>query len=127
MFAVKDNADSISAAARIGQISQDFSDALFTAEIPKDVRTGEFADEKVEAYCDRLTELAEPLEATSLEAYGTCLAKSTELGWFSEWSRLCERELGQIKPEEYPTASELRGDPSLVAPIIEVESPLKLD
>jgi tetratricopeptide (TPR) repeat protein len=127
VLAIKDAANSITATARIGQIAQNFSDALFTAEIPKDVRTGEFADEKVEAYCDRLTELAEPLEATSLEAYGVCLSKSTELGWFSEWSTLCERELGQIKPEDYPTASELRGDPDQVAPVTEVEPPIKLD
>jgi tetratricopeptide (TPR) repeat protein len=123
VLAIKDPASSITAAARIGQIAQNFSDALFTAEIPKDVRTGEFADEKVEAFCDALTQKAEPLEATSLEAYGICLSKSTELGWFSDWSKLCERELGQIKPEEYPTASELRGDPEQVAPVTEVEPP----
>jgi tetratricopeptide (TPR) repeat protein len=128
VLAIKDPANSITAAARIGQITQNFSDALFTAEIPSNVRTGEFADEKVEAFCDALTEKAEPLETTSLEAYGICLAKSTELGWFSDWSRLCERELGQIKPEEYPTASELRGDPDEVAPITEVEPPaIKLE
>jgi tetratricopeptide (TPR) repeat protein len=127
VLAIKDNANSITATARIGQISQNFSDQLFTAEIPKDVRTGEFADEKVEAYCDRLTELAEPLETLSLEAYGVCLAKSTELGWFSDWSKLCERELGQIKPEDFPTASELRGEPNGVAPVIEVEPAVKLD
>ena len=128
VLAIKDPANSITAAARIGQIAQNFSDALFTAEIPANVRTGEFADEKVEAFCDALTEKAEPLENTSLEAYGICLSKSTELGWFSEWSKLCERELGQIKPEEFPTASELRGDPDQVAPIIQVEPPaLKLE
>jgi TolA-binding protein len=123
VLAIRDPANSITAAARIGQIAQNFSDALFTAEIPKDVRTGQFADEKVEAFCDALTEKAEPLEATSLEAYGVCLSKSTELGWFSDWSKLCERELGQIKPEEYPTASELRGDPEQVAPVTDVEPP----
>jgi len=128
VLAIKDPANSITAAARIGQISQNFSDALFTAEIPKDVRTGEFADEKVEAFCDRMTEVAEPLETRSLEAYGVCLGKSTELGWFSDWSKLCERELGQIKPEEYPTASELRGEPNGVAPVTDVEAPtLKLE
>jgi TolA-binding protein len=127
VLAVKDAADSIAAAARLGQITQNFSDALFTAEIPKDVRTGEFADEKVEAYCDVLTEKAEPLAARSLEAYGVCLSKSTELGWFSDWSKMCEKELGQIKPEEYPTASELHGDSNEVAPIIAAEPPAKLD
>ncbi|HET9624734.1 MAG TPA: tetratricopeptide repeat protein [Kofleriaceae bacterium] len=128
VLAIKDPANSITAAARIGQISQNFSDALFTAEIPKNVRTGEFADEKVEAFCDKMTEVAEPLEARSLEAYGVCLSKSTELGWFSDWSKLCERELGQIKPEEYPTASELHADPGLVAPVTDVEpAPLKIE
>jgi hypothetical protein len=121
VLGIKDAANSITAAARMGQISQNFSDALFTAEIPKDVRSGEFADEKVEAFCDKMTEVAEPLEARSLEAYGVCLGKSTELGWFSEWSKMCERELGQIKPEDFPTASELRADPTMVAPVITTE------
>lgn len=74
-----------------------------------------------------MTEVAEPLEAASLNAYGVCLSKSTELGWFSDWSKMCERELGQIKPEEFPTASELRADPTNVAPVIAVEPPVKLE
>lgn len=124
----KDAASAIAAAARIGQIQQNFSDALFTAEIPENVRTGRFADEKVEAFCDTLTEVAEPLAAKSLEAYSACLSKSTELGWFSDWSRLCERELGQIEPEKYPTAAELRDNPDKIAPITDIERPaLKLE
>ncbi len=119
----KDAASAIAAAARLGQIQQNFSDALFTAEIPEDVRTGQFADEKVEAFCDKLTELAEPLAAKSLEAYTACLSRSTDLGWFSEWSRLCERELGQIEPDKYPTASELRDSPNEIAPITDIEPP----
>jgi tetratricopeptide (TPR) repeat protein len=120
-IATKDAASAIAAAARRGQIQQNFSDALFTAEIPEDVRTGQFADEKVEAFCDRLTELAEPLAVGALEAYSACLSKSTDLGWFSEWSKLCERELGQIEPDKYPTASELRSDPDEIAPITDIE------
>ena len=121
VFNVKDAANAIAAAARLGQIQQNFSDALFTAEIPNDVRTGKFADEAVEVYCDTLMEKAEPLEAKSLEAFGACLKVSTDLGWFSEWSKLCERELGQIRPEEYPTASEIRTDSDYVAPVLAVE------
>jgi hypothetical protein len=130
---IKDAANSIAAAARIGQISQDFSDQLFTAEIPAEVRKSQMiegydlAQDKVDAYCDALTTAAEPLAARSLEAFGVCLSKSTELGWFSDWSKLCEHELGQIKPEEFPTASELRGDSDGVAPIIAVEPPTKVD
>ncbi|HSD86752.1 MAG TPA: hypothetical protein VLB44_04530, partial [Kofleriaceae bacterium] len=124
---LKDSANSIAAAARLGQIAQNFSDALFTAEIPKDVRTGPYAEDKVEAYCDVLTVKAEPLAAESLDAYGTCLAKSTELGWFSEWSRVCERELGQIKPEMYPTASERHADSDRFATVVALEAPAKLE
>ena len=130
---IKDAANSIAAAARLGQISQDFSDQLFTAEIPKDVRAPQIIDgydvaqDKVDAYCDALNSAAEPLAARSLEAFGTCLSKSTELGWFSDWSKLCERELGQIKPEEFPTASEVRGSSNAVAPVIAVEPPTKVD
>ena len=32
-----------------------------------------------------------------------------------------ERELGQIKPEDFPTASELRSNPDEVAPVFDVE------
>jgi len=121
---IKDAATSIAAAARLAQISQNLSDALFSAAIPQDVRTGEFADEKVEAFCDKMTEVAEPLDLRALNGYSVCLTKSTELGWFSEWSKMCERELGQIKPEEFPTAAELRGDPTRVAPVTDVEPPI---
>jgi tetratricopeptide (TPR) repeat protein len=124
IFNVKDAATSIAAAARLAQISQNLSDALFSAQIPQDVRTGEFADEKVEAFCDKMTEVAEPLDLRALNGYSVCLTKSTELGWFSEWSKMCERELGQIKPEEFPTAAELRSEPTRVAPVTDVEPPI---
>ena len=130
---VKDAADSIAAAARIGQISQDFSDQLFTAEIPKEVRATQMiegydlAQDKVDAYCDALTTAADPLAQKSLEAFGVCLSKSTELGWFSDWSKLCERELGQIKPEEFPTASELHGDAEQARPVTSFEPAAKID
>jgi len=125
VLAIKDNANSIAAAARLAQISQNLSDALFTAEIPDNVRKGQFAEDAVDAFCDQMTTVAEPLDAAALNGFGICLQKSTELGWFSDWSKMCERELGQIKPEEFPTASELRGTPNQVAPIIEVEPPIK--
>jgi tetratricopeptide (TPR) repeat protein len=130
---IKDNANSIAAAAREGQITQNYSDQLFTAEIPAEVRKTQMiegydvAQDKVDAYCDQLTTVAEPLADKSLKAYDVCLSKSTELGWFSDWSKMCEHELGQIKPEEYPTASELHGDPDEVAPIVAPEPPAHLE
>ncbi len=99
----------VAAAARSGQVSQNFSDDLFTAEIPKEVRTGPFAQDSVDMYCDTLTSAAAPLEEQSLVAFGFCLNVSTKLNWFNRWSRLCERELGQISPSTFPTATELHG------------------
>lgn len=121
VFKVKEPANAIAAAARFGQISQNFSDALFTAEIPANIRQFE---EAVDVYCDALTEKAEPLEAASLAGFGGCLKASTDFGWFSSWSKLCERELGQIKPEEFPTAAELRAEPDAEASISDVEPPV---
>ena len=130
VLSIRDNANSIQATARLGQVTQNFSDQLFTAEIPEEVRRSQMIDgydvaqDKVDAYCDALTTVAEPLAEKSLTAYSVCLSKSTELGWFSEWSKMCERELGQIKPEDFPTASELRGEPTRVAPVTDVEPPI---
>jgi TolA-binding protein len=122
VFKIKEPANAIAAAARFGQISQNFSDALFTAEIPTNIRQFEDA---VDIYCDALTEKAEPLEAASLAGFGGCLKASTDFGWFSSWSKLCERELGQIKPEEFPTAAELRAEPDAEAQVRDVEPPVQ--
>jgi hypothetical protein len=99
----------VAAAARSGQVSQNFSDGLFTAEIPAEVRKGPYAEDAVDAYCDTLTTAAAPLEDQSLRAFGFCLDLSTKLNWFNRWSRLCEKELGQISPGTYPTATEYHG------------------
>lgn len=117
----KDPSNAIAAAARFGQISQNFSDALFTAEVPVNIRPYE---EAVDIYCDTLTEKADPLEQAALNGFGACLKASTDFGWFSSWSKLCERELGQIKPEDFPSASELRAEPDRTAPVSDIEPPV---
>ena len=107
----------IAAAARIGQVFQDFSGQLFTAPIPKappppqGIDADEFNQNFVDAYCDAMTDKAEPLETKAIEGLRTCLDKSKDLSWFNEWSKLCEEELNQIKPAEYPLASEIRAQP----------------
>ena len=58
-----------------------------------------------------MTDKAEPLEKKAIDGLSTCLNKSTDLSWFNEWSQLCEGELNQIKPAEYPLASEIRAQP----------------
>ncbi len=118
---LKDGAVAIAAAARLGAISQNFSVQLFRAEIPIDQRTGPYAEETSQAYCDELTKMAEPLQQFAETSYEACLLTSTKLGWFSEWSRACERELGQLLPDRYPKAFELRRAPNAFAQIVDVE------
>jgi hypothetical protein len=107
----------IAASARIGQLFQDFSGQLYTAPVPKappvpqGVEPEMFAQYFHDAYCDAMVDKAEPLENKAIEGLGTCLGKSTELSWFNEWSQLCEGELNQIKPNEYPLAAEIRAQP----------------
>jgi hypothetical protein len=119
--ALKDGATSIAAASRLGQVFESFSGQLFRAEIPASLRTGPYAAEASQAYCDAVTEAADPLEADATRAFEVCLGTSTRLGWFSESSRVCERELGQLDPSKWPTASELRKNPEAIAPIVAVE------
>ena len=111
----------IAAAARIGQISQNAADALYTAEVPRDVRSGPYAEDSWDAYCDALTTAAGPLEERSVAGFTSCLETSTSLNWFNKWSKLCERELGQIRPQDFPTASELHAEPSSVAAITDTQ------
>jgi len=113
----------IAASARIGQLFQNFADALYTAPIPKapipkalvsKESKEDFIMAFTDTYCDTLEDKATPLEDKAVQGLATCLGKSTELSWYNEWSKLCERELNQIKPAEYPIASEIRAEPGYV-------------
>ncbi len=126
IIGLNDGAVAIASAARLGAISQGFSVQLFRAEIPADQRSGPFAEDTALAYCEELEKVAEPLEADALNSYQGCLVTSTKLGWFSEWSRMCERELGQMQPNRWPQAFELRSPPDAYALIIDTEAPAKL-
>ena len=122
VLAVNDAASSIGAAARIGQVAQGLFDALGGAPIPASVRSGPEAGVKVAAFCDKLAAVAELAEVHSIRAFERCLAKSTELSWFDDSSKLCERALERMRPDLYPPASELRAAPNATAPITAVEA-----
>jgi hypothetical protein len=107
-----DPAGSIVAASRMGLIASSFSEAIFFAEIPVDVRTGDDAQDKIDAYCDALTTVAEPLESTGADMFGTCVAQARsfahqdELREISDAARPCVAELVRSRPEEYPSLDE---------------------
>ena len=124
---LSDGATAIASAARIGQLQQSFSGQLFRAEIPANLRDASTEDLDLgQIYCDALTEKADVIEQAAINAYKFCIDTSTKLGWFSEWSRVCERELGQLDPKNWPTAAEKRRTPDEVSAIVDVEGPAKL-
>ena len=119
--AFNDGATAIAAASRLGQVFESFSGQLFRAEVPAVLRTGPYAEEATQAYCDAVTAAADPLEVEAKKAFDGCLTTATRLGWFSEASKVCERELGQLDPAKWPTASEVHAPADQIALITATE------
>src|SRR4030095_9399050 len=64
----------IAAAARIGQLHQDFAGQLYTAEIPKDLReVDQWGNYPRELFCRGLEERAELVETKAVEGFRACL------------------------------------------------------
>ncbi len=106
----------IASSARIGQLYADFVGQLYTAEIPKDLKVqDEWGNRPQEIFCDALVDKAEPIELKAVEGFDTCLKAATDYSWYNEWSRLCERELNQMKPSEYPLSSEVKPEAGYVS------------
>lgn len=78
----------VAAAGRIAQIYMHVASILARADIPADVRTGDHAVDKVQAYCEKLAEVAEPMRSKSEEAARICAAKVNDVptGW---WTDVC--------------------------------------
>ena len=105
----------IAAAARVGQLHQDFAGQLYTAEIPKDLPdTDAWGNHPRDLYCEALEAKAEPIEAKALEGFRACLSAATQQSWYNQWSRLCEQELNQLQPVEFPLASEIKPEAGYV-------------
>ena len=120
VLAIKDAASSITAAHRLGVITDAFASFVVAGEIPRDVR----GPDATKAYCAAATYAVEPLEQKSQAAYGVCLMKSTELSWFGESSRQCELALARTNPKDFPLSHELHGEALQTAPVIALEPQL---
>lgn len=92
---VKDPTYAVAATARTGQLASGFVDALLTADVPPFIRA---YDEAVDAYCDKLREVAIPHEERAGEAFGVCVRLSTDLGLSTPWADVCTRELARLSP-----------------------------
>jgi TolA-binding protein len=115
VFKLRQTEWTIAAAARIGQLHQDFAGQLFTAEIPSDLpEVDAWGNRPRDLYCDRLEDEANKVEVKAIEGFRSCLTAATTQTFFSAWSRLCERELSQLAPVEFPLASEVKPEAGFV-------------
>ncbi len=101
---IRDPELAIAGAARSGQLALHFVDSLHTLEVPAFLRS---YPDAVEAFCRQLTEVAEPFEATAISAFEQCVRTSSNVGMSSTWTKLCERELSRLSPEDHPATREL--------------------
>jgi tetratricopeptide (TPR) repeat protein len=120
VLAIKDISSSITAAERLGVITEAFASMLVTGEIPRNVH----GPDATKAYCTTMSDVAAPLQEKGVQAFGVCLMKSTELSWFGESSRQCELALARIRPEEFPLPRELHSEARNTAPVIALEPQL---
>lgn len=65
----------INATARLAQIYFRLASVFAHAEIPADVRAGESAGDKIDAFCNALDDRAEPLVDAGEQAAGMCVMK----------------------------------------------------
>ena len=86
---LKDPAASIAAAARLGQTTHAVSRALWAAEMKP-------------AQCDKIKELAEPLDAHAATAFAVCADKAIQLGVFDSWTALCRRAGQTLDAKRFP-------------------------
>ena len=100
------------AASRAGMVVASYADALLTAEIPVDVRTGELAEDKIDAYCDGLTAVAEPLDARATAAFESCVtvarhhARDVDPSEIVRAARPCLDALAISDPDEFASLDE---------------------
>ena len=110
----------IAALARMGQVWANYANQLSTAPIPKWLKqSDEWGRSPRDIYCDQLDEVADQLEDKALRGYRLCLQAAQQQSRFDVWSTMCEAELNQLRPNDFPTADEIRPQPGY-APVMMV-------
>jgi TolA-binding protein len=108
----------ICALHRIGLGYQRFAKALFDAPIPKELRR---EPALVEEYRAQLAQVAEPLEAKSLEGLELAVTTSREYGVTNACSKAAEAHLAKKAPDRF--GPPLERVPALPAPALAAEAP----
>ena len=82
-----------------------------TRLLPNAVERDEWGQMFRDAYCDQMSDTAEPLDGKAVwKAYRPALTKSAELNWFNEWSALRDRAPTRSNRPS-TTVAEIRAQP----------------
>jgi tetratricopeptide (TPR) repeat protein len=101
------------ATSRSGTVAVTFADALFSAEIPTSVRTGSYAREKTDNYCDTLTTFAERMETEATQAFTSCVMQARvhafdpNLREIVDAAHPCIEALSALQSSEFPSLDEV--------------------
>ncbi len=101
----------IAALARIGQMYQALGNDIYNYPAPKS-----FNEEQVEIFKGQMTDMSEVQIGKAVEAYVLCMQKAQELRWFNQWSDLAEKQLANLRPQQYRYNAEKRAKPTYFGP-----------
>jgi hypothetical protein len=108
--AIVDPVGSVRAAERIARAARHTVDVLMSAPIPVQ------DEDAIDAYCDALTAVAEPLDVAVTEAYEHCVVLARQNAYVGnakpvvERARPCLAELAMQRPQDSPLAGEHLGN-----------------
>ncbi|HUJ57000.1 MAG TPA: hypothetical protein VLX92_00750 [Kofleriaceae bacterium] len=112
----------IAASERIARIDETFGTMFSAAAIPPSLRAGPYAQDKVDAYCDAMTAVGEPLLESAERSYESCVERVSRFEVASAEADRCVRALARLAPETFPLQNERVGDPR-VTPAMIAEPP----
>jgi hypothetical protein len=110
-FAYKQVEWTLAALYRIGNLYETFSDTLFAAPPPPEVK--KLGDDYVEEYRALLEEQAVPLEDKAVDAYKRTIAEAKKSGMADEWTKRTLRSLNKLRKKEFPLQKDAKYDVSL--------------
>jgi hypothetical protein len=96
----------LAALYRIGNLYETFSDKLFAAPPPPEIRR--LGPEYIEEYRVLLEEQAGPVEDKAVEAYKRVVAEAKKSGVVGDWTKRTLKSLNKLRKKEFPLQKEAR-------------------
>lgn len=95
---------------RLGQLHEDFSNALFKVPSPKGVdQVG------IDQFRTSIEKVAFPLKEESFKFYETSFQRSKEVMTFTKWTRLTYNKMVELSPKKYPEIKEKHHVPTYLS------------